>query len=143
MFILDSLMISGLRWTLQTIATAADTERNDDTALREQLLEAEMRRELGEISDEAFRALEADLLVRMRDIRARRDGASGALVLASAGGSSGERVRVEATLTGDFHESGATPPAAPAAVTRASSVPRTRASAEPATRRRGRRRRRP
>jgi hypothetical protein len=142
MFILDSLMISGLRWTLQTIATAADTERNDDTALREQLLEAEMRREIGEISDEAFLALEADLLARMRDIRARRDGAPGPLVLAAPGASSGERVRVEATLTGDFHDTKATPPASPSGQ-RAPSVPPTRASAEPATGGRGRRRRRP
>lgn len=126
MFILDSLMISGLRWTLQTIATAADTERNDDTALREQLLEAEMRRELGEISDEAFRAIEGDLLARMRDIRALRDGASGPVVLGSSR-SSGERFSVEATLTGDFHEGGATPPVA----------------AAPSTRRRARRGRRP
>ena len=127
MFILDSLMISGLRWTLQTIATAADAERNDDTALREQLLEAEMRRELGEISDQAFRAIEGDLLARMRDIRARRDGASGPVVLGSGSRSSGERFSVEATLTGDFHEGGATPPVA----------------AAPSTRRRARRGRRP
>ncbi len=32
---------------------------NDDTALREQLLEAEMQREMGEISDEEFAEIEA------------------------------------------------------------------------------------
>ena len=61
-FILDSLMISGLKWVMNTVVTAAEAEMNDDTALREQLLEAEMRREMGEISDEEFEDLEADLL---------------------------------------------------------------------------------
>ena len=54
MFLLDSLMIAGIRWALETTITAAEAEMNDDTALREQLLEAEMRREMGEISDEEF-----------------------------------------------------------------------------------------
>ncbi len=54
MFILDSLFMSGFRWVLNTVVTAAETEMNDDTSLREQLLAAEMRRELGEISDEEF-----------------------------------------------------------------------------------------
>ena len=47
---------------------------NDDTVLREQLLEAEMRREMGEISDEEFRDIEADLLARIREIKERREG---------------------------------------------------------------------
>jgi hypothetical protein len=73
MFLLDSLMISGIRWALETVVTAAETEMNDDTVLREQLLEAEMRRELGEIDADAFRAIESDLLARIRTIRERRE----------------------------------------------------------------------
>src|SRR5215204_140244 len=79
MFILDSLMISGIRWALETALTAAEAEMNDDSVLREQLLEAEMRREMGEISDNEFRDLEADLLARIREIKARRDGGTGAI----------------------------------------------------------------
>jgi hypothetical protein len=56
-FILDSLMVSGLKWVMKTVVTAAEAEMNDDTALREQLLEAEMRREMGEISDDEFEEL--------------------------------------------------------------------------------------
>ena len=77
MFILDSLFLSGFRWVLDTIATAAESEMNDDTALRDQLMDAEMRRELGEISDEEFAELEADLLARIREIRERREGGFG------------------------------------------------------------------
>ena len=66
MFILDSLMISGIRWALETALTAAEAEMNDDSVLREQLLETEMRREMGEISDEEFADIERDLLARIR-----------------------------------------------------------------------------
>ena len=77
MFILDSLMISGIRWALETALTAAEAEMHDDSVLREQLLEAEMRREMGEITDDEFRDTEADLLARIREIKERREGGSG------------------------------------------------------------------
>jgi hypothetical protein len=104
MFILDSLMISGIRWALQTVATAAEAEMNDDGALREQLLEAEMRREMGELSDEEFRRTEASLLARIREIRERREGGSGPLgFTAPTSDEDAGRISVEASLTGDFH----------------------------------------
>jgi len=106
MFLLDSLMISGIRWALQTLATAAESKMNDDAALREQLLEAEMRREMGELSDAEFRQTEAALLARIREIRERRDGGSGPLGFEplASGDRDGERLRVEASMTGEFHQ---------------------------------------
>jgi len=107
MFILDSLMISGIRWALETALTAAEAEMNDDSVLREQLLEAEMRREMGEISDDEFQEIEADLLGRIREIKERREGGSGPLAfgagepLEAAGD---ERFQIEASVSGDFHE---------------------------------------
>lgn len=74
MFILDSLLVGGLKFVLDKIATAADTELNDDSALRERLLNAQMQVELGEMSDEAFAKLEAEILERLREIRERREG---------------------------------------------------------------------
>jgi hypothetical protein len=74
MFILDSLLIGGLRFVLDKVAAAVDTELNDDTALREQLLAAQMRLELGEIEQDEFDRLESDLLARLREIRERRQG---------------------------------------------------------------------
>jgi hypothetical protein len=59
---------------LDKIAAAVDTELNDDTALREQLLAAQMRLELGEMTPEEFDELEGDILARLRDIRDRRQG---------------------------------------------------------------------
>jgi gas vesicle protein GvpG len=92
-------------WVLRTVTTAAEAEMNDDAALREQLLEAAMRHETGEISDEEFAALEADLLKRINEIRERR-GESGPLVAgAQPIDMSGDaQVHVEASVTGDFHE---------------------------------------
>lgn len=99
-------MISGIRWVLETTVTAAEAEMNDDSVLREQLLEAELRREMGEVSDEEFRDIETDLLARIREIKERREGGSGPIdmgvqPLETTGDS---RVQVEASVSGDFHE---------------------------------------
>jgi hypothetical protein len=48
---------------------------HDDSALREQLLEAQMRFELGDISHDEFTALERDLLARIRAVKGARQGA--------------------------------------------------------------------
>ena len=74
MFILDSLLIGGLRFVLDKVAAVADQELNDDGALRQQLLDAQMRAELGEITDEEFASIESDILQRLREIRERREG---------------------------------------------------------------------
>jgi hypothetical protein len=106
MFILDSLMISGIRWALETALTAAEAEMNDDSVLREQLLESEMRREMGEISDEEYRDIETDLLARIREIKERREGDSGAIDMgAQPIETTGDsRFQVEASVSGDFYE---------------------------------------
>jgi len=107
MFLLDSLLIDGISWTLRTVTTAAEAEMNDDTALREQLLAAEMQRELGEITDEEFADIERDLLTRIREIKERREGGSGPLELAAGRPIETDeesRFQIEATISGDFHE---------------------------------------
>jgi gas vesicle protein GvpG len=73
-FLLDSLLIGGLRFVLDKVAAAVDTEMNDDTALRERLLEAQMRYELGELSDAEYADTERELLDRLREIKRRRQG---------------------------------------------------------------------
>ena len=93
------MLIGGLRFVFDKIAAAVDTELNDDTALREQLLAAQMRLELGEMDQAGFDQLEADILARLREIRDRRQGA-GAATLSS------EDYRVtgiDATFEGDEH----------------------------------------
>jgi len=99
MFILDSLLVGGLRFVFDKIAAAVDTELNDDTALREQLLAAQMRLELGEMSQAEFAALEAEILASLREIRDRRQGAGAATL-------SPEDYRItgiDASFEGDEH----------------------------------------
>lgn len=60
---------------LDKVVAAAEAEMNDDTALREQLLEAQMRLELGEISEEEFAETERDLLAAIREIKGQQQGA--------------------------------------------------------------------
>jgi hypothetical protein len=75
MFILDSLLVGSLRFVLDKIVAAAEAEMDDDTSLRERLLEAQMQLELGEISDADFAEIERDVLARMREMKGSRAGA--------------------------------------------------------------------
>jgi hypothetical protein len=74
MFILDTLLIGSLRFVLDKVVAAAEAEAQDDTSLRERLLEAQMRLELGEISDAEFTEIESDVLSRIREIKGGRTG---------------------------------------------------------------------
>jgi hypothetical protein len=71
MFLLDSLLINGISFVLDKVAAVADAEINDPDRQRERLLEAQVRLEAGEISEEEFSAIEADVFERIRDIKAR------------------------------------------------------------------------
>jgi hypothetical protein len=97
MFILDSLLIGSLRFVLDKVAAAVDAEMNDDTALREQLLAAQMRLELGEIDEQQFAAVEADILARLRDLRDERQGGSPAALATGEYTVTG----IDATVEGD------------------------------------------
>jgi hypothetical protein len=74
MFILDSLLIGSIRFVLGKVVAAAEAEMQDDTALREQLLEAQMRLELGEMSEEEFAEIEHRVLASLREIKGRQQG---------------------------------------------------------------------
>jgi len=71
MFLLDSLLVGGLRFVLDKVATVADQELNDPEHQRERLLEAQMRLENGEIDEGEFAAIEADVFERIREIKSR------------------------------------------------------------------------
>jgi hypothetical protein len=77
--ILDTLLIGGLRFVLRRLAEAVDAELNDADALREELLAAQMRLELGELSPGEFAALERDLLARLRELRRQAGDEPGSL----------------------------------------------------------------
>jgi hypothetical protein len=97
--IIDSLLISGIRFVLDKVAAAVDTEMNDEGALREQLLAAEMRLELGEITPQAFESLERDILARLREIRERQRGGEHAITSPAEM----KVIGIDATFEGDEH----------------------------------------
>ena len=74
MIILDTILWGGIRFVLTKIVDAVDAELNDEDRLREELLAAQMKVELGELSDEQFAELERVILQRLREIREERMG---------------------------------------------------------------------
>jgi len=97
--IIDSLIISGVRFVLDKVAAAVDTELNDDSVLRERLLDSQMRLELGEISQEEFDAIEADIVARIREIKDRQRGGESAVISPKDMKVTG----IEASFEGDEH----------------------------------------
>lgn len=73
MIILDSLLIGGIKFVLGKVAQAVDAELNDTDRLREELLAAQMRLELGEITPEEFAQFERDVLARLREIKREQE----------------------------------------------------------------------
>jgi hypothetical protein len=77
MFLIDDLLlapVNGFKFILGQIQKLADQELNDESVIKERLLELQMRLELEEISDEEFREREADLFARLRVLKARQLG---------------------------------------------------------------------
>ena len=74
LFIDDLLLLpfSGFRFILNQLQKVAEAELNDESVIKEQLLELQMRYELEEISDEDFKEAEAELFARLRVIKARQ-----------------------------------------------------------------------
>ncbi len=71
MIFIDRLLVSGVRFVLDKVATAANSELNDAKGLREALLDAQMRLELGEIGEDEFAELESVIMERLREVRER------------------------------------------------------------------------
>jgi gas vesicle protein GvpG len=95
MFLLDSLLIDGLGFVLDRLRAVADEELRDDTVLKERLLDAQLRLELGELSAEEFTAIEREVFDRLRELRGSRPAA---LSMKSRD----TRVSVEATVADDL-----------------------------------------
>jgi hypothetical protein len=99
MIILDSLLIGGIKFVLNKVASAVNEEMNDEGSLREELLAAQMRVELGEMEEEDFVVLERDILARLREIRDDLRGESSGAVSLSGG------FEVDVTFRGGDEES--------------------------------------
>ncbi|HWS53145.1 MAG TPA: gas vesicle protein GvpG [Pyrinomonadaceae bacterium] len=75
MFFIDDLLlapVNGFKFILRQVQQIADRELNDESVIKEQLLELQMRLELEEISDEDYAAAEAELFARLRAVKQRQ-----------------------------------------------------------------------
>ena len=99
MLIIDDLIIAGLRFVLEKVVAAVDTEMNDDSVLRERLLDAQMRVELGEMGPDEYAEFEEDILARIREIKARQRGGESGFISQKDMKVTG----VEASFEGDEH----------------------------------------
>jgi hypothetical protein len=67
-----SLPAAGLKFVFQQVADLADHELYDESVVHEQLLLLQVQLEDGEIDEDDYVAREAELMVRLREIRARK-----------------------------------------------------------------------
>ena len=67
-----TLPAAGLKFVLQQIADMADAELNDESTVHEQLLLLQVQLEEGDIGEDEYVEHEAELMQRLRDIKARK-----------------------------------------------------------------------
>jgi hypothetical protein len=75
MFLLDDLLlapVNGFKFILRQVQQLADRELNDESVIKEQLLELQMQLELEEISDEDYAEAERELFARLRAVKQRQ-----------------------------------------------------------------------
>jgi hypothetical protein len=65
--------VAGIKWSLNKVAQVVDEELTDDTAVKQEYMELQMQLELGDIDDEEYRRREAEIMTRLREIRAWRE----------------------------------------------------------------------
>jgi hypothetical protein len=74
--------VAGIKWSLGQVQQVVEEELTDDSPVKLQLMELQMQLELGDIDDDEFVRREAELMVRLREVRAWRE----RLGMATSGG---------------------------------------------------------
>jgi len=65
--------VAGIRWTLGQVQRVAEQELTDDTKIKADLMELQLRLELGEIDEAEYAKAEAVLMQQLRDVREWRE----------------------------------------------------------------------
>ena len=86
--------IAGIRYCLDKVAEVAEREMWDEEPVREQLILENEAYEEGRLDEETFRAREAELLTRLREIKAHRAAAARAATEDEAGAAVDRRRQV-------------------------------------------------
>jgi len=67
-----TLPAAGMKFILNQLADLADQELDDESLLREELLLLQVQYEEGDVDDDEYVEREAALMVRLREIKARK-----------------------------------------------------------------------
>jgi hypothetical protein len=65
--------VAGIRWSLSKVQAVVEEELTDDTPVKQELMELQLKLELGDIDDAEYSRREAELMERLRDVRAWRE----------------------------------------------------------------------
>jgi len=65
--------VAGIRWSLGKVQDVVEEELTDDTPVKQELMELQMKLELGDITDAQYVEQEAALMARLREVRAWRE----------------------------------------------------------------------
>ena len=65
--------VAGIRWSLNKVVQVAEEELTDDAPVKQELMELQMKLELGDITDDEYVEQEARLMARLREVRAWRE----------------------------------------------------------------------
>jgi len=65
--------VAGIRWSLGKVQRVVEEQLVDDTPIKQELMELQMLVELGDIDDEEYVRREADVMARLREVRAWRE----------------------------------------------------------------------
>jgi hypothetical protein len=65
--------VAGIRWSLNKVIQVAEEELTDDAPVKQDLMELQMKLELGDITDDEYVEREAVLMARLREVRAWRE----------------------------------------------------------------------
>lgn len=65
--------VAGIKWSLGKVQKVVEEELTDDAPIKQDLMELQMRLELGDIDDAEYVEREAELMARLRDVRAWRE----------------------------------------------------------------------
>jgi uncharacterized membrane protein len=72
-----TMPVSGFRFILEQLQQMAERELYNEATIREDLLLLQLRLEEGEITEEEYRAQEAEIMARLRAARAYRQARGG------------------------------------------------------------------
>jgi len=65
--------IDGALWTMEKVQRVVEEQLTDDAPIKEELMQLQLRLESGEIDDDEYVELEADVMRRLREVRAWRE----------------------------------------------------------------------